>query len=336
MGQGVADAWRGMYNMVMKTGGLHPENVDTPARRIDLQRALQAVEEHTLALCTQLRLHQGPAWVWSESNAEMSLPAMLHLAADCFGELYYRDNRAPGAVTIRPGIVMIDDSLASLALAVNHAKRQFVDAYKALAGPQITRVSDDAEEIVERVSVRKVALENVNKARFHYQHVSRLIVVERNAPSYVSFTWTHCRSVRKLSIADVRKLIINAQRANIEPAESLPEWKRLTELAPDEWLAQVKPARCTPKVNFVFGSLEKNAPVRRMVKTAVMPVLIVGEQLPRLRLLTPSPLSAPFRATRTDTRLQSEPFIDRFHLYRYLEGYRGSSNYKDEPEGTSP
>lgn len=234
-------------------------------------------------------------------------PARLAARA-IFAAIDYTPDQSPNVVHRRVGVICAPADVLPALEALNAAKRHL----KATVG-QLPRGRWQRE----RTSMARAASLSL------LQSYRQVRVLPEGAVR-VSFTWDRKgASGRRLSVAEARKLLDEpGYHGPISRFRQKSERAALADLPDDEILLQRKPIAPTPAANVWLSP-----GARPIVFRVDMPIVVITSdphQAPKIHDLEEFDPMAPPRKSRSDRRAEEEPLIERLHLYRYTEAWRGS------------
>lgn len=240
------------------------------------------------------------AWVHGQDTPATG----REMAIEALAEFFYDDDQAPTVSRKTHGLICASSGTLAAAEALNGHKQAFVAAWKALR-----------KAIKGRTGQHRELLAAAGFARLHYRQTERQIVVLRERPVYMGFSWIHTHNVERLTQAQAYALL---QRCGDD--ESIRRQIRLLEGLPvGEVLARVTPCLPQARVNVRFS-----AGGSRLIKSN-LPILVTcaaGEGLPRHSRLRADSGKDEERLGRVDRRIEESPLLPAIRVYRYLPPYR--------------
>lgn len=294
---------------------------DTATVKAEIAQAARTLEEGVRAFNDALARHAGdwPAVCYAIDTFNPDTPNQVLKVTRTVGEparlnaramyaaIDYAPEQSPNTVRRMAGVVCAPAEVLPALDGLNAAKQALKDSVAKLPRGRWQR---------ERASMSRAATLSLLQAY-------RRVRVLPDGAARVSFTWDrHGASGRRLTVAQARELLkapgyhgpISQARQNIERAA-------LVDLPSTEVLLQRKPIAPTPAANAWL------TPDARPIAFRVdMPVVVIAEtpeQAPKIYDLEDFDPQAPARKTRSDRRVEDEPLIERLHLYRYTEAWRG-------------
>lgn len=274
------------------------------ALRAELGTTLKSLQA-SLARFTRHQLESPDAWIWQKPRGEataltpppleLSRKHTLELIAEALKAIKYTDGQAPHESYIAPGIIAVTKEGIAFAEEVNTHKRALASVLRAMQGRTEEGVINESTAETAPRPLREVALEAFFFRRLHHWQATRELVILRESadsigtPEYIGFTWATCRDVRRT----YREALIQQLREDRASAEDSSRYDRdiaiLRSLQPKEPLAIVRPGHTTPKANIAWPPGPDGISARQ-IKPAVLPLVMLGRQLPtRLRKLPPAP-----------------------------------------------
>jgi len=302
--------------------------------RAELGSTLGLLQDSLRTLADYITDRAHAAWLWqppSRTHSDAPLRDLSHREtldriALAFQLIKYEDGQDPHESRIYPGIVAVPAPCMELADAVNHHKAVLARVLKAMDGRTEIGISDPRTGDRGERPLREVALEAFYFRRLHHWQATRRIEVLRESAvamgtvEYVGFMWATSREVRRTSRESLLKQAL-APGATLLSEEDIQIVKGLPDKEP---LAIVRPGHTIPKANIRWQP-RSATPATTRVRVAVLPFILVGNQLPdRLRKLPPSPASNAPRLARTDIEIESSPLCHTLPVYRYLKPLRSS------------
>ena len=309
--------------------------------RAELGTTLNSLQDALRDLANHLREEVRDVWFWqapgpSSANATTKAPqdlsrneALKRIAAGIQAIKYVGDQDAHES-RIYPGIVAVSAAGVALADAVNRHKTTLARVLRDMEGRiEVGTLDPGTGERGER-PLREVALEAFYFRRLQHWQATRRLEVLRETPKimgtleYVGFMWATSREVRRTT----REALINEIKTN-ERLLNEDDLEVLTRLPAHEPLALVRPGHTSPKANIRWVS-RNGAPPTSKVRIAVLPLIMLGDQLPdRLRKLPPAPSPKHSRAPRTDIEIEPTPLLRTLPVFRYLKPLRASKRHED-------
>lgn len=152
-------------------------------------------------------------------------------------------------------------------------------------------------------------------SRLHLKQCYRQIPYYTERPSKISWTWAHTRSIKKISVAQARELLIKlGQDSGI-----MTQLSKLDTIAADEKLAIIQELAPHLRANLVFKTGDVTD--RVMVKGPV-PIFylhsVANPQLPQYKPPKTDRDKNPERGQRSDVKICQEPFLPAIHAHRYI------------------
>jgi hypothetical protein len=309
--------------------------------RAELGNTLTSLQNALRHLADHLQQEAQDVWFWQAPGASSSTPtantppdlsrdeALKRIAAG-IQAIKYVDDQHPHESRIYPGIVAVSAAGIALTDAVNRHKTTLARVLRDMDGrTEVGTVDPGTGERGER-PLREVALEAFYFRRLQHWQATRRLEVLRETPKimgeleYVGFMWATSREVRRTT----REALIKEANAD-ERLLTDEDLEVLKQLPINEPLAIVRPGHTTPKANIRWIS-RNGAPPTTKVRIAVLPLIMLGDQLPeRFRPLPPAPAPRNSRAARTDIEIESTPLLRTLPVYRYLKGIRATKRRGD-------
>ncbi len=221
------------------------------------------------------------------------------------------------------GVMAVTPETLKQALQVNECKARVRELVMLANKKQIT-VDDPQNPRTTRTPFLKYLLRVVGLARLHKQQLYRRIPVLEATPKSISLGWAYTRSVARTSREDVLTLlqeVLCSREAYKVKSRDYLRIKALPEAYP---LARVEPARFHARANVVLADVDGYKQKNKQIPIA-MPLLYPLESLDQKPRFSPMPYDTPdpnCRLTRTDKRLEEEPMIPAFNIYRYQDEER--------------
>ena len=299
---------------------------------LDLQTAFGTAflkaKQTSADLVGYLSAYGRAAWVWRNpveeqgdlligSNEPFDLQQALALACEIINAFWYADGQDARTVRICPGLIAVGCEGIELAHVMNQARHALAASLIAMEG-RVEQYGTDPKSgtPIER-PLREVTQEIFQAARLQFHQATRAIVTLDHAPTYAGFTWANCRKVFRTTASEVRKTVTERLDPERPDPMLLMDLKSLQDLSDTYPLAIVRPASLTPKVNLAWT--DNAGTTIRTIKRSVLPLLYVGDALPkRMYELPPSPSLPGSRSKRNDVELEEKQFLATIAAYRYV------------------
>jgi hypothetical protein len=309
--------------------------------RAELGTTLRHLQDSLRQLANHLQHEAHDAWSWqppkdsrvdptTDEPRELPRDQTLKRLAAGIQAIKYEDDQDPHESRIYPGIVAVSAAGIALTDEVNRHKLTLARVLRNMdKRTEVGTADPRTGELGER-PLREVALEAFYFRRLQHWQATRRLEVLRETPrtmgtlDYVGFMWATSREVRRTT----REALIKQAQTN-ERLLSEEELELVKRLPANEPLAIVRPGHTTPKANIRWIS-RNGAPSITKVRIAVLPLIMLGEELPeRLRKLPPTPPPRNSRAARTDIEIEPTPLLRTLPVYRYLKPLRSSKRRPD-------
>jgi len=280
---------------------------------IHIHSALREVEEGLAAL-DQILLEEGGV-AWAPDTPDSQAP---RLARQALTHIYHRDT---GEELPLSGLIHAPDRALALVPEINAAKDRLKSTILALrqdSGLKNAGVNRLAAHSAgpSRDPAVVEALKAIKAQRLNLLSAYRHLTVLPDRLESVSWSWARQRAITRVSLDEAQVMAENLHDHARETALSL-----LAGLDPQEPLARVKPVAPHLRVNLVYqveDPTTKQLERTRKATTAATVFLMPQTQLPRVRW--PGDTPPPARQhTRSDAKIEAEPFIYALNLYRYMD-----------------
>ncbi|MGD9592090.1 MAG: DNA replication terminus site-binding protein [Candidatus Berkiella sp.] len=287
--------------------------------RIELLAAFDALTDALSQLCNAILLeshlvawlHHNPLHcaINPELNIRENICQVLTL-------LYYRNDQAPREIMVCPGFIGASSSTLKLATQVNECKERFKIAVMALKNEKrITQLPEFTEKInsmMRNVSL-STALSHSGLSRLHLKQCYRKIPILNQAPSKISWTWAHTRSIKKITVEKAQEMLLKkGSDAGIEI-----QLAKLSALPANEKLAIVQELAPHLRANLVFKQgLDVS---RAMIKGPIPIFFLCDEQTPCPQYHPPKERcdKDKSRAKRSDEKLDPVVYLPAIRAHRY-------------------
>jgi hypothetical protein len=277
-------------------------------RLADLQQAL--LQDHRLM-----------GWA-QEADSNLSGYQLRTFAFEQIAQLEYLPKQAPREILICVGFLGASQTTLEVLATLNQAKRQFKQAMLALKAAKVPLhdpyLTETMENILgQRPEQTRVLLKKMGLARLHLKQCYRIVPILDKAPSKISWTWANTRAIKRISKEEALKLLqkkgadLGIMR-QMEKAMALPAGEKLAivqELAPHL------------RTNLVFG--DKTSGIERRMIKGSLPVFFPANDTtspPTFKPPKTKQVKNVHRQSRTDQKLDPEPFLPAIHAHRYVIG----------------
>jgi hypothetical protein len=312
-------------------------NHSNSALRAELGNCLRGLQQSLRNLSEHVQSDGRDAWVWqlapagpsgtAERWVDFSPARTREEIAEAYLAIKYVDGQGLYESRTAPGLIVVNEEGIALAEAVNHYKRGLARVLAAMKGRVETGVIDQRTGEKGERPLSEVALEAFYFARLHHHQATREIKILRprssamGTPEYVSFMWARSDDVRRKSREEWIERLMSSRTALETPGLLSEDLAALRALPAGEPLAFVRPSGHEPKAN-VFWPDDTGGPQKPRIWSALIPLVMLGQQLPRLRKLPPTPTPDGFRMTRRDVEIDHTPFLKTLPVHRYLPAFR--------------
>jgi hypothetical protein len=260
-----------------------------------------------------------PAWTQDPFTDEIRQDVPARRAAlEIYTEWEYADDQRSIETKRLLGLVGISRPTIESVDRLNACKRRFVEIYGRLTPVNVLSPSG------KRESAARVALRGWGLARLQYHQTTRALVVLDARPARVGFSSTRKANIVRYTREEALELL----EQEIGPsAERDSMHARLSALPEEEVLARrvmgaesFVPNLTFPKPSTRTDTVSPDSSFKQNQLTTGQPLLLplsIGEPLPVIYPLRSRVSERPARQTRRDRRIETEPFIEALHLYRY-------------------
>lgn len=291
--------------------------------------ALAHAKQATSDLVGYLSKWGRAAWVWqnpdeqrtdllASSGASLDLDQSIALACEIINAFMYADGQEAREVRICPGLIAVGREGIALAHTMNNARQVLAASLAAMEGRFENSGTDQRTGASLERPLREIAQEAYQAARLQFHQATRAIVTLDRQPTYAGFTWANCRKVFRSNAGAIRRLVTDRLDPERPDPLLMMDLKSLQHMSDDYPLAIVRPASLTPKVNLAWT--DANGDTVRTIKRSVLPLLFVGDVLPKkLYELSPFPSSSKARSKRIDVELEEQPFLASVAAHRYIQ-----------------
>ena len=290
------------------------EQPSNQALQIDLKIAIDALDAALAALAEALRTEAGfPSWGWRAEDPERARAQAIQMIL----ATEYHDDQAPNQSRYYPALIGTRPKTLELAHALNDAKHQVAEAFKAMRGQRIV-IDGETRELTRH------ALARMGRARFHFHMATRHLVICDERPSRVGFTWTvkSSRIEHTNREALIKRLIRWMEEGPAQPNDPgiLHDIEQLQGLASGTPLAFKRDPIPHPRANIAWR--QPDGTIVRKLRPAVLPILYLaqaGEQLPPFRPLANAPheQSKPRKPRPGERRVGKERLLRTLPVYPY-------------------
>lgn len=305
--------------------------------RVELHNGVKYLERSLKDFTEHVRAKALAVWMWRDAGEpidRVALPAItrdraIDAVTSALSSTCYIDGQDTYESRIAPGLLVLDMAGIKLANEVNGWKVRLAAALAALNGHTTIGVVDRKTGALGPRKLREVALESIGEARLHYHQAIRHISVLRESPrristpDRVSFTWSACKTVRRTTrealVKEISERLRNEHGLPDALARDLAKLKALPEHEP---LALVYDAPQTVRANVAWPERGDHPRVYASF-SAVAPVVMLGEELPRIfNPLPDAPSRGKERKPRSDTKLEDTQLLETMPAFRYLRQHR--------------
>lgn len=256
------------------------------------------------------------AWIHAEATLGPTL-AFREKVIEVIHQVYYAPGQLPREITVCAGLVGASADTLALAERVNQLKIHFKQRVLALKeNKSFTRQPEATaqfSEILMRFPTTATALRNIGLARLHLKQCYRQIPLLPHAPSKISWTWAHTRSIKKIS-RDMALQLLHKRGDDIGIQLQI---QKLSTLSPHEPLAIVQELAPHLRANVVF---ERSDGVTRCMIKGPVPIFFPADPatpLPQFCAPVPRKEKNQHRSTRSDVKLDPIVFLPAIRAHRY-------------------
>lgn len=258
-----------------------------------------------------------PCWAWrctSDGGAREACAAIVR-------QYMYEDDQDPREVVILPGLVGSTEQVLRLAHAANARRARVKEALMALDRREV-RITNPLTGRLHRERLGDVVLREEGLARLQRMQVYRDVHVLDRRPDRVGYVWARTRRVQRLSVVDVRELVLKFLKNPPQEPFARADLDRLRNLRDDEPLALVEAQPCHARVNLAWKTADG---FERTMRPAAMPLLYPaspGEELPMFKPLADDREERHPRTQRQDRRLEEQPYLSTLPVFRYRQAQK--------------
>ncbi len=287
--------------------------------RIQVLESFSALQDRLADLQqTLLQDHQLLGWI-QETDSNLSGYQLRAFAFKQISQLEYLPKQAPREILLCVGFLGANPPTIDALHALNQAKLQFKKAMLTLKAAKVPLhdpyLTETMENILgQRPEQTRLLLKKMGLARLHLKQCYRLIPTLLKAPTKLSWTWANTRAIKRISQEEALQLLkkkgsdLGIQR-QMEKVLALPK---------EEKLAIVQELAPHLRTNLVFGD-KASGIERRMIKGS-LPVFFPANEMTAMPAFKPPKIKQIkniHRQSRTDQKLDPEPFLPAIHAHRY-------------------
>jgi hypothetical protein len=228
-------------------------------------------------------------------------------ACSVYSQLHYTDNQAPREILICPGFIGASLSTINLARELNECKERFKKKIIACK-------NNAQQQKIMRSEAISALLQSAGLGRLHLKQCYRKIPILSTAPKKITWTWAHTRSIKKITVAKARTLLLQ-KGEDIGIQLQLQQLNYLNEHEP---LAIVQELAPHLRANIVYPA---NAIIHRQMIKGPIPILFL------CTIETPYPDFSPpsekqpknkNRSIRCDVKLDPNVYLPALRAHRYI------------------
>lgn len=264
------------------------------------------------------------AWVQEENYPIFNHGTQRHRerAIALYQQNEYLNEQAPREILVCAGFIGSSENTIKNAIEVNLAKESFKKSIINLRKANISHKEEWLNELFEnslhsRSKETHQTLKSTGLSRLHLKQCYRKIPILHHAPSKITWTWAHTRSIKRILAKDALQLLLKKGQ---QPRISM-QINKLSQIPQSEILAIVQDLAPHLRTNLVFKN--ENSIERKMVKGPVPILFPANDATPFPEFKPPSEkqLKDKERLIRSDVKIEPEPFLPsiRAHRYRNLE-----------------
>lgn len=263
--------------------------------------------------------HKLLGWL-QEADSDLSGYQLRAFAFEQISQLEYLPKQAPREILLCVGFLGANAPTIDALLALNQAKAQFKKAMLALKAAKVPLhdpyLTETMENILgQRPEQTRLLLKKMGLARLHLKQCYRIVPVLDKVPTKMSWTWANTRAIKRITPEEALLLLkkkgsdLGIQR-QMEKVISLPKGEQLAivqELAPHL------------RTNLVFG--DKTSGIERRMIKGSLPVFFPANEMtapPSFKPPKTKHIKNIHRQSRTDQKLDPEPFLPAIHAHRYV------------------
>lgn len=258
------------------------------------------------------------AWIQDDKERKIEGKCPREKVISIINQLYYAPQQLPREIIICAGFVGASPDTLIAAQHVNECKQAFKDQILALKPSKLSVTAPHLlarfNEIVMRSPFTSSVLTNVGLSRLHLKQCYRKIPILSQAPSKISWTWAHTRSIKKISLQTAQTMLL--KRGDDQGIQI--QLQKLGALQPNESLAIVQELAPHLRANIVFMQPEGN--IRMMIKGPI-PIFFPAEAstpFPQFTVPREKQEKNNTRMIRSDVKLDPLVFLPAIRAHRYL------------------
>jgi hypothetical protein len=225
-------------------------------------------------------------------------------------QLFYLPEQLPREILVCAGFVGASQETLALAQKVNECKAVFKQRMIDVKAEKLS-----VNELLMRSPATAAVLKKAGLSRLHLKQCYRKIPILKEAPSKISWTWAHTRSIKRISLQTAQNMLL--KRGEDEGIQI--QLRKLGTLQPNESLAIVQELAPHLRANIVFSRPESN---ERMMIKGPIPIFFPAEpstSAPHYSVPVAKQEKDTSRMIRSDVKLDPEVFLPAIRGHRYLK-----------------
>jgi len=242
-------------------------------------------------------------------------------------QLAYLPGQAPREIIICAGFIGACAATLDIVNELNAAKTDFKQAILNLKSKKISlrdpffnnHLNDPMFSTVQRENQTAMILKKSGLAHLQLKQCYRQIPVLAHPASYISWTWAHTRSIKKITVAQAYDKLFQKTKKNHSVSIEL-QIKKLAALSPDTPLAIVQELAPHLRTNIVLQPAEGEK--KRLMIKGSLPIFYpatLSTPIPVFKAPTPKCDKNKERVIRSDVQLDPVPFLPSIRVHRYLK-----------------
>ena len=254
------------------------------------------------------------AWVENQSAKTRTRLKICEI----FQQISYHNTQAPREILICAGFLGASTKTIECAKIVNHDKDHFKSTILELRKAKLTIDQSWFHKNLnspQRDSRTHSTLSQLGLARLHLKQCYRKIPILDSAPSKISWTWAHTKSIKKITAKEAYNMLIK-KTADEGITFQLAKLAKLPESEPLAIIQELAPHL---RANLVFKN-ESNDTSRKMIKGPI-PIIFPATtctHYPKFAPPSPKCDKDKERAVRNDVKIEPTPFLPAIRAHRYL------------------
>ncbi|MBT4963346.1 MAG: DNA replication terminus site-binding family protein [Francisellaceae bacterium] len=230
-------------------------------------------------------------------------------------QVEYLDSQPPKEILLGPGWLSCSNETLEMMETVNNLKLKFKSSIIKLKNASDRKyVSNEFESFLNK---RPISISNrlskIGLSRLHLKQCYRQIPTLTKMPKKISWTWANTKAITKISKQQALDLMTKKSKS----PEINFQLNKLHNHPNDQDLAIVQTLSPHLRANLIIPDDGDNI-FRKMIKGA-MPICFPHEpdRIPQINPPKEKQGHNPDRITRSDVKLESEPFLPAIRVFRY-------------------